>query len=196
MDAESPRRSITYTVTRRELWTLIGFAWRGPQLGSMLFSGSFFILTITLVVYVVLRGMGSADFPEVSLVKAFDATICALFVIQALFLWMFITQNEAAPGRMGRRTFMLGDEGFTLDDTAGSQSRNWAVVRLLASTRDHLIVYVFDGRGEAIPKAAFPSSAAADAFLVEARRLHIAAKQRSGVSRQGRRGRDQDQEDD
>src|SRR5262245_5949094 len=81
-------------------------------------------------------------------------------------------------GLLGRCSAELRPEGLFATGPTGDGTRLWhAITRVEATSSQLLFYYSEDPRPQAvaIPRRAFPDTAAAEAFLAEAKRLHAAA---------------------
>jgi hypothetical protein len=73
--------------------------------------------------------------------------------------------DKGPSNQLGRHTLSIDESGVTEQGPAALHKHAWKAVLEVVQTADHIFVVVDGGAGYVVPKRAFPSSEATEAFL-------------------------------
>lgn len=83
--------------------------------------------------------------------------------------------RSAHASQLGRQEIELTADGLRIRNPYGATELRWGAVRRIASSGEHLFIYIGPEAAVAIPRRGFSCDSGFDAFEAEARRLHAQA---------------------
>jgi hypothetical protein len=116
--------------------------------------------------------------PASHLVSAALYTLLVFTVVPGVVLaglW-FTLSSQKNRGLLTEHHLVLSPAGIAAHSSFGNSEYSWAGVVAISSTARYIFIYAQQHGAYVIPKASFPTSQAAQAFLAEALRLWEAAR--------------------
>jgi len=175
---------VEYEITLDDLYA---FQWRGvfhsPR-GRRLRRNGYLVLVVALVLFALVPAIGADGFRFSRIGFVFLAVTLPLVLLLQWLLerWLirrFLRQmlKDERPGRgaLGRHRVVLSDYGVTETTSVNETRTAWAGVDRVEQSPDYIFLYITPASAHIIPKRAFPSPEAADAFYRIARSRREAA---------------------
>ena len=161
-----------FAVTEEDVYRLFVYGTL-HDLSTMIRVSVYFLLLFGLTTHLIVT-----DFPgtQYGLAAAWGLLAGVAFLLIARWLLRLKARRSGQDmmGSIGERAVEISPEGFLSSSPKGEAKLNWSAFSRFVGTSDYLYFYMGKRAATVVPRRAFPSWAASQAFLEAAREWHVA----------------------